>query len=389
MPRKIAVFTSTRAEYGLLYWIIKGVAQEQNADLKLLVGGMHLSPEFGKTVNQIVKDGFAVDAKLEFLMSSDSSVGIAKSMGLAIISAAEALDRLKPDILVVLGDRFEAMAVAQAAMVSQIPIAHIHGGELTEGLIDEAIRHSITKMSHLHFTSTEEYKKRVIQLGEQPQQVFNYGAPGIDNIKSLNLYSRAELAASLNFDISSSPFFVVTHHPVTLVPNLGIAEMQALLDALSTFTEHKIIITYPNADNESRDMIQLLEKFASNHPSRIFLKNSIGQLNYLSALKHCELVIGNSSSGIIEAPSFHIPTINIGKRQQGRTQSDTVINCEGKTELISDAINIGLSEQFKEICRQAKNPYGEGNSSEKILETLISCPLDNILFKKFYDVESL
>ncbi|MCT8987254.1 UDP-N-acetylglucosamine 2-epimerase [Shewanella phaeophyticola] len=258
--RKIAVFTGARAEYGLLYWIIKGIQESPNAELQLYVGGMHLSPEFGYTIDQIVADGFNITEKMEFLLSSDSPVGITKSLGLALITAAEVLDRNKPDLLVLLGDRFESMALAQASMVACVPVAHIHGGETTEGLIDEAIRHSITKMSHIHFTATDEYSKRVIQLGEQPSKVFNFGAPGIDSIVKLSLMDKVTLSESISFDITS-PYFMVTYHPVTLEHLGSVDSLNNLIQVLELYPDYQLVITYPNADTHGRKLIEILDAF--------------------------------------------------------------------------------------------------------------------------------
>ena len=384
--KKIAVFTGTRAEYGLLYWIIKGLAESEIAELQLYVGGMHLSPEFGKTIQQIEKDNFPISEKLEFLLSSDTAVGIAKSMGLALITAADSFERTKPDLLVVLGDRFESMAICQAAMVAQIPIAHIHGGETTEGLIDEAVRHSITKMSHLHFTATEEYRMRVIQLGEQPSHVFNYGAPGIDSIKRLDLLSLEDLSMSIEFDLVEFPYMVVTYHPVTLSSDGALDDLKQLLCTLRQYPNHKFLITYPNADTHGRALIYLLDEFKEEFPERVLLVRSLGQLRYLSALKYCELVIGNSSSGLIEVPTFKVPTINIGNRQKGRIAGGTVIQCDGDKKSISRAIDEAQSQSFRKKCYESKNPYGVGDSSEKILATLLSSELNGLVYKKFFDI---
>ena len=293
--RKIAVFTGTRAEYGLLYWIIKGLNESLDVELQLYVGGTHLSAKFGSTIEQIEQDGFPVSDCLDFLDSSDTPFGIAKSMGSALGLAAEAFQRNKPDLLVVLGDRFEVMAICQAAMLGCIPIAHIHGGETTEGLIDEAVRHSITKMSHLHFTATDAYRNRVIQLGEIPEKVFNVGAPGIDSIKSLKLIDRDALTASLGFDVKE-PFIVVTYHPVTLNKDGALIALENLLSVLATYPDLKFIITYPNADTHNQGLITALEAFKKEHCDQVLLVRSLGQLRYLSLLKHCEAVIGNSSS---------------------------------------------------------------------------------------------
>lgn len=382
--RKIAVFTGTRAEYGLLYWILKGLKYKSNCNLQLYVGGMHLSPEFGFTIDKIIEDGFKVDEKIEFLLSSDSAVGVSKSMGLALISASEVLERNKPDLLVLLGDRFESLALAQAAMLACIPIAHIHGGETTEGLIDEAIRHSITKMSHIHFTATEDYRKRVIQLGEQPSRVFNYGAPGIDSIINLPIMEREELASSIGFDISS-PYFMITYHPVTLDKTGGVESLVNLNKVLELYPNYKCVITYPNADTHGRKLIEVLNKYKDKYPERILLVQSLGQLRYLSLLKYCEAVIGNSSSGLIEAPTFNVPTVNIGNRQKGRIAGETVIQCGESFCEIKDAFELALSPKFIKACKLAKNPYGDGSSSNKIIDTLLSFSLKDIVVKSFYD----
>lgn len=385
--RKIAVFTGSRAEYGLLYWVIKGLHESDKVNLQLIVGGMHLSTEFGYTASSIENDGFKISEKIEFLLSSDTSVGISKSMGLAIISASEIFERKKPDLLVVLGDRFESMAICQAAMVAQIPIAHIHGGELTEGLIDEAVRHSITKMSHLHFTATEIYKERVIQLGEQPSNVYNFGAPGIDSVKLLPLYDQVDLSSEIGFDVTNKPYFMVTYHPVTLSKDGEIQGFNHLINSLeSNILKYKFIITYPNSDTYGRNLIPILQSFKKRYPDRVLLVKSLGQLKYLSALKHSIGVIGNSSSGLIEAPAFKIPTINIGNRQKGRISGKTVLHCNAEESLIKKAIDESQTKLFKEICNSSPNPYGEGNTSNKIVETLIEKPLYNILHKNFFDI---
>jgi len=385
--RKIAVFTGTRAEYGLLYWIIKGLHQSSKVELQLIVGGMHLSPEFGFTIDQIVKDGFPIAEKMEMMLSSDSAVGTAKAMGLATISAAETFERHRPDLLVLLGDRFEALAVAQAAMVSCLPIAHIHGGETTEGVIDEAVRHSLTKMSHLHLVATEEYRHRVIQLGENPSRVVNFGAPGIDNIVKLDLAERDQLSQLIDFDLDRSPFFLVTYHPVTLEPEGASIALEGMLRALDHFPDHKLLITYSNADANGRLLIDTIEKYKVANPDRVFLTHSLGQYRYLSLMKHCSAVVGNSSSGLIEAPTLKVPTVNIGNRQKGRMCGETVIQCaDGEGEILS-AIRTALSESFLDSCKFAINPYGDGRASEKIVDKLITVDLDNIIKKSFFDVK--
>lgn len=383
--RKIAVFTGTRAEYGLLYWICKGLQQSPQATLQLYVGGTHLSTEFGNTVDQILQDGFDITERLEFLISSDTPSAIGKSMALALIAASDAFDRHQPDLLVLLGDRFECLAVAQAAMLNQIPIAHIHGGEITEGAIDDAVRHSITKMSHLHFTSTQEYARRVIQLGEDPSRVFNTGAPGLDSISRLNLLSREDLDSQLG-GRASAPFFVVTYHPETLSKTKATDSLGNLLEVLDSYSDHNLVISYPNADTHGRALIAVLENYRRENPDRVMLVRSLGQLKYLSALKHCDAVIGNSSSGLIEAPAFGVPTLNIGIRQKGRIAGDTVIHCGDSVDDIRHAMIKATSADFREYCSDQSSPYGNGDASDKIVAMLLEHPLDNIVSKSFFNI---
>jgi len=382
---KICVVSGTRAEYGLLYWTMKAIQDNSNLELSVCVTGMHLSPEFGLTYKQIESDGFQIDGKIEMLVSSDTSVGISKSIGLGLIGFADFFQRTKPDLILVLGDRFEIFAAVTAAMIARIPVAHCHGGEATEGLIDEAIRHSITKMSHLHFTSTTEYRNRVIQLGEQPDSVFNVGALGIENINRLNLLNKEEFELSIDFKLSSLNF-LVTFHPVTLDNATAEEQFLELLQALSDFNEAKIIITKPNSDQDGRVIIKLIDEFVSKNPNNTISFISLGQIRYLSAIRHCHVVIGNSSSGLIEVPSFKKPTVNIGDRQQGRIESKSVISCNPEKKSILEAINIALSEDFQNQLPNIKNPYGEGNPSIKILETILSKSVHNILKKKFYNI---
>ena len=383
--KKISVFTGTRAEYGLLYLILKGLEASPQVDLQLLVGGTHLKKEFGHTVKQIINDGFSVTHTLDYLVDSDSPLGISQSLAKATVMAAEIFEQTKPDLLVLLGDRFEALALAQAAMIAGIPIAHIHGGELTEGAMDDAIRHAITKMSHVHFTSTEIYKQRLIQLGEQPERVFNFGAPGIDNIVKLPLLSKAQLAKQLNLDLAQ-PYFLVTYHPETLSEQEPTVSLTQLLSAFKAFPNYQIIITYPNADTYGRALMMLLEEFALANKEQVHLYESIGQINFLSAMKFASAVIGNSSSGIIEAPSFKVPTVNIGDRQKGRLASDSVIHCGDKRESIERAITCALSSDFTKKVNQSSNPYGEGTACSNIIHTLINYDIKS-LNKPFYDID--
>ncbi|TOG45033.1 UDP-N-acetylglucosamine 2-epimerase (hydrolyzing) [Vibrio parahaemolyticus] len=381
--KKVAVFTGTRAEYGLLFWLLKDIQSDPDLTLQLLVSGMHLSPEFGETYKQIEKDGFSIDEKIEILLSSDSAVGTAKSMGLGVLGFADALSRLAPDVLVILGDRFEALAAAQTAMILRIPIVHLHGGEITEGAYDDAIRHAITKLSYLHATSTEEYRQRVIQLGESPERVKNIGAIGLDHLKRASFMDTQELSESLNFSIDK-PYFLVTYHPVTLGEEAPEESFQALLDALDTFPDHQVILTYPNADDGGRRIIPMLEEYARCNPERVLAIPSLGQVRYLSAVKHAAAVIGNSSSGIIEVPAFDVPTVNIGSRQKGRLAAKSVLNAAATKESISNAVSLAVSRKYKAENENIANPYGQGDSSKQVIEMIKG--LDFEPCKSFYDV---
>lgn len=383
--RKVCVVTGSRAEYGLLYWLLKEIQADPALQLQLVVTGMHLSPRFGMTIHQIEADGFVPDARVEMLLSSESAVGIAKSMGLGTIGFAEALDRLHPDILVVLGDRFEIFAAAQAAMLARVPIAHIHGGELTEGLVDEAIRHSLTKMSHLHFVATDEYRNRVIQLGESPQRVWTVGACGIDAIRRMRLLNRDELSVAIGFDVTS-PYFVVTYHPVTLADDQAACGAGALFAALESFPEHKVVVTGVNADTGHGAVSREIEAFAAAHPGRVFSSVSLGQLRYLSALAHADAVIGNSSSGLIEAPALKVPTVNVGDRQRGRVRAASVIDVGDDQQEIVAGIARALTPGFRAAIRDAECPFGDGHSAEKIVKVLAEWPLQGLLIKQFHDL---
>lgn len=380
--RKIAVFTGTRAEYGLLYWLLKDIQADSTLELQLLVSAMHLSPEFGMTYQQIEADGFVITEKVEMLLSSDSAVGTAKSIGLGVIGFADALARMQPDVLVILGDRFEALAVAQAAMILRIPIIHIHGGEITEGAYDDAIRHAITKLSLLHFTSTETHRNRVIQLGESPCRVHNVGAVGLDHLQRSDLMPISILASSLNFKLEQ-PYVLVTYHPVTLASEPAKESFLNLLAALDQFPELQIILTYPNADDGGRAIIPVLEAYAKEQPRRVLAIPSLGQLRYLSAVKHAVAVVGNSSSGIIEVPSFKVPTINIGERQRGRLAASSVFSCAVDTDSIVSTLRSALDADLSQVV----NPYGKGNASGAILEHLRAAELTEI--KTFYDIQGV
>lgn len=384
--KKICVITGTRAEYGLLRPLIKRIQEDKDLELQIIATGMHLSPEFGLTYKEIEADGFIINEKIEILLSSDTPIGISKSMGLAMISFAEVFDRLKPDMAVVLGDRYEVFSAVSSASISRIPIVHIHGGETTEGAFDEGFRHSITKMSYLHFTSTEEYRKRVIQLGEHPNRVFNVGAIGIESIKILKLLDKNELEESINFKFGVRTA-LVTFHPVTLENSTSKVQFQELLNTLDRFNDLKVIFTKANSDTDGRVINTMIDEYVGNNRDRSIAFTSMGQLRYLSAMKYVDLVIGNSSSGIVEAPSFRVPTINIGDRQKGRMQAETIINCEPVESEVYKAMELGLSRAFKEETGDATNPYGDGNVSEKILHIIEDSLSKGIELKKsFYDL---
>ncbi|MBP6385387.1 MAG: UDP-N-acetylglucosamine 2-epimerase (hydrolyzing) [Pseudarcicella sp.] len=383
--KKICVITGTRAEYGLLSPLMKAIQTDDAFDLQILATGMHLSPEFGLTYLQIENDGFQVSEKVEMLLSSDTTVGIAKSTGLGMIGYADALNRLKPDYLVVLGDRYETFAAVTTAFLMKIPIIHLSGGDVTEGATDDALRHSISKMSYLHFTSTETYRKRVIQLGESPERVFNVGGIGIDNIVKMSLLSREELSKSVNFDLSK-PYFLITFHPVTLENHSSESQFQELLNSFDEFPDFRILITLPNSDADGRIIIKMIQEYAQKNAERVSVHTNLGQLRYLSAIKYASAVIGNSSSGVVEVASFKVPTVNIGDRQKGRAKADSVIDCETNQQAISMAINKAISVDFQTYCQTVENIYGKGNTTEQILAILKNFKADINLKKKFYDL---
>ena len=387
MKRKICIVTGSRAEYGLMYWLMKEIQEDPDLELQIITTGMHLSPEFGLTYKVIEEDGFVINEKVEMLLSSDTPVAIAKSMGLGIIGSADALERLKPDIMVVFGDRYEIFAACAAAMPARISIAHLHGGESTEGAIDEGIRHAITKMAHLHFVATEKYKERVIQMGEQPGRIFCYGAPALDNIRRLKLLDQKEFERSIGFALGTKNI-LITFHPVTLEKDSAGPQFGDLLAALERFKEDtKFIFTRPNSDTESRIIIKMINNFVEENSDKAISFDSLGQLKYLSALKHVDMVVGNSSSGLIEAPSFRIPTINIGDRQKGRIQAQTIISCDTRRESIVDAIKKGFSKEFRDSIKDAVNPHGEGGASSLIKDNLKHIELCECLIKKvFYNI---
>lgn len=386
MIRKICVITGSRAEYGLLRWVMQGIKDNPDLDLQIIATGMHLSPAFGMTYREIEKDGFLIDRKVEMLSGADTPLDIAKSMAAGLSGCADALNELHPDLVVVLGDRFEIFSAVAAACVARIPVAHLHGGETTLGAIDEAFRHSITKMSHLHFVAAEEYRRRVIQLGEQPDRVFLVGALGIDSIKRLHLLNRSELEAALGCKLCDKNL-LVTFHPVTLEKATAARQFAELLAALATLRDTRLIFTLPNADTDHRAIVDMLHEFVATHDNaRAY--TSLGQLRYLSCLGHVDGVVGNSSSGLIEAPSFRTGTINIGDRQHGRLKAESVIDCAPDRHSIAAAIEQLYSASFRKKLANVRNPNGDGGASEKIVETLRGVSLDSILKKTFYTLAS-
>lgn len=382
--KSICVVTGTRADYGLLRWVMEGIRQSPELELQVIATGMHLSPEFGLTYREIEADGFMIDRKVEMLLSSDTAVGVAKSMGLAMIGFADAFAALNPDLVLVLGDRYEIFAAVSAAMIARIPIAHLHGGEATEGLIDEPIRHSITKMSHLHFVAAEEYRQRVIQLGEDQARVFLVGGLGIDNILKLPLLDRSALEASLDFKFGKRNL-LITFHPVTLEQDTATAQMGELLAALDALKDTHLIFTMPNADTGGRVLFEMIEAFVAQ---RSYAKayTSLGQLRYLSAIAQVDAVVGNSSSGLIEVPSFKKGTINIGDRQRGRLKAASVIECEPNRASIAQALQRLYEPSFQADLSSVQNPYGVGGASEAIVRNLEQISFNDLLKKRFHDL---
>ena len=384
--RKICVITGTRAEFGLLRPLIELIAKDKDLQLQLVATGMHLSPEFGYTLDEITAAGFVVNKKVECLLSSDTSVGISKSIALAVSGFADALEALQPDLVVVLGDRTEILGAVIAAGMANIPIAHLHGGETDEDAYDEAIRHSITKLSHLHFTSTEVYRKRVIQLGEQPDTVFNVGAISLDSIKKLELLDREAFEKSIGFKLKKRNV-LITYHPVTLEKEAPIETFENILTALDELGDTGLIFTHANSDKNGRIINKMIAEYVEAHKDKAVAFKSLGQLRYLSALQFVDFVIGNSSSGILEVPSFYIPTINIGDRQKGRICSDSIINSTNTLEDIRKSITFALNKEFREKIQQQKMLYGNGTAAEQILKVIKEHPVIS-LKKSFYNIDN-
>lgn len=380
---KVAVFTGTRAEYGLLYWLLKALQADASFELQLIVSGTHLSPLFGETWKEIHADGFEIAAKVEMLLSSDSAVATVKSMGLGLLGFADTLKRLAPDILVVLGDRYEALAITQTALILNIPIAHIHGGEQSLGAYDEAIRHAISKMAFLHFVAAEPYRRRLIQMGERPEQVFNVGALGLEHLLKKKPETLTAFMSAFQIELKN-PYFFITYHPVTLAEEPALATVEALFKVLEDYPFQDLIFTYPNADNGGQVIIEALKQFCAKRKGA-FLFPSLGVHWYLTAVAHADVVVGNSSSGIIEVPSLGIPTVNIGQRQKGRLAASSIIHAKACEASIREALHLACSPSFKLSCQKTVNPYGQGNAAAAICDVLKQRKFSTI--KHFYDLE--
>ena len=382
--RKICIITGSRAEYGLLYWLMKQINSNKDLELQLIVTGMHLSSDFGLTYKEIEKD-FKINKKIDMDLSDDTSLSISKSMGLAQISFSEAYNEIKPDIITVLGDRYEIFSAVSAAMIANVPIAHIHGGELSEGSWDNNIRHSISKMAHIHFAATELYKKRIIQLGEDPRKIYNVGGLGIENIKKIKLLSKYQFEDSIKFKLNKKNI-LVTYHPVTLENDTSKEHFQELLNAIDNLNNTNIIFTKANSDLNGRVINQMIDDYVLKNYKKSISFISLGQLRYLSALKYVDAVVGNSSSGLLEAPSFNVGTINIGDRQKGRIKAESVIDCLPERKVIIESIEKIYTREFQELLKTVKNPYDNGQSSIKIVDVLKNLNLENILKKEFYNI---
>ena len=386
LNRKIAIVTTTRAEYGLLYWLIKEVQEDRALDLQLVVGGTHLSEEFGSTIDHIEKDGFEIAATLDFLTETDEFGAISQSMGQATIAATIAFESLRPDIVVILGDRYEILSIALAAVGMRIPLAHIHGGEVTEGALDDSFRHAITKLSHIHFPVAEAYAKRIYQLGEQKDRVFLHGAPGLDHLSKTSFMSSKDLEASLDIKFRDLNI-LCTYHPVTTQLDAIEQKVHELLKALDVFPEALVIFTQPNADEGGRFITKLLEQNINEYQGKRFLFKSLGLKKYLSLAKVVDVVLGNSSSGVIEVPHVNTPTVNVGERQAGRLMADSIIQCNEVQTEISKAIKLSMSKTFLSRLKDGSSPYYAGDASKKIKNTLKSISLEGTLQKRFIDQE--
>lgn len=386
--RKICVVTGTRAEYGLLSRLMGMIKDSPLTQLQIIATNMHLSQKYGNTYQEIEKDGFAIDCKIPIINENDKddAVTTVKSMAKALSGFADAYNNLKPDLVVVLGDRFEILAAATAAMIERIPIAHIHGGEITEGAYDDAIRHSITKMSHLHFASTEEYRKRIIQLGEQPDTVWYVGALGVENIKKLLLLSKEEIEESIDFKLDENTI-LVTYHPVTLGYHTAEQDIKEFIDALDERKDLRVVFTMPNSDTGAQAMAEAINAFVANNSDRAVAYKSLGVIRYLSVMRQVAAVVGNSSSGLVEVPSFGIPTLNIGDRQKGRIAAESVYDCRPDKDSILAGLEVILSSDFQQKVKLVRNPYDKKGTSQAIFDVVSTYPLEQLKQKHFYDLQ--
>lgn len=385
MSRKVCIVTGTRAEWGLLSGIARQLNMCSDIDLQIIATNMHLSDRHGHTIDEIIQEGFKVSAQVPMLDDANSDCDTVRSMAKCMHGIAEAFDNLRPHIVVLLGDRFEMLAVATAATIMRIPIVHLHGGEISEGAIDDSMRHAITKLSALHLTSTEEYRQRVIQMGESPERVINTGAIGVYNVMNVATMTLEQLRESLDFEIDHNTL-LVTLHPATLDTTPIRTRCQALLNALDCFPNNKLLITYPNNDPDGMIIIEMIEQYARLHPTRVKLIPSLGLTRYMSALKYVAAVVGNSSSGIIEVPSMGIPTVNIGCRQKGRIAATSVIDCEPDTDSIVQAITKALSNDFKEQAQKTVNPYYRPDTLQLIVKAIATTPIETLHTKHFHDI---
>ena len=387
MKRKICVVTGSRADYGLLRWLMQEIKEDPDLELQILATGMHLSETFGLTYKEIESDGFKINEKITVLIGDDSGLSLAKSISLGVSGCAEAFERLKPDLIIVLGDRFEIFAATTAALVSTIPVAHLHGGEVTLGAFDESFRHSITKMSHIHLVAAEEYKNRVIQLGENPELVFNVGGLGVDALSKIKLLTKEEFEKKRGVSFSKRNL-LITFHPVTLEDGSAEKQMNELLSALSELNETTLIFTLPNADTGGLVIISKIEKFVEDHSNAYSFK-SLGQVDYLSCVNFVDGVIGNSSSGLTEVPSFRKGTINIGDRQKGRLLATSVINVEPIKEDIKKGLSKLYSDSFRASLLRTENPYGRLGTASKIHKIVRELELEGLLKKTFFQVNRI
>lgn len=387
MTRRICVATGSRAEYGIMHRLLCLLRDSPDAVLQLIVTGTHLSPRHGLTVKEIEQDGLPVDVHIDMGLDDDDSRGIARAMGQAMVGFAEAFERFKPDLFVVLGDRFEALAAAEAAMLARVPIAHIHGGEASEGQIDEVMRHALTKLAHYHFVAAEPYRQRVIQMGEHPDRVFNVGAPGLDAILEDEGAPFPEIASEIGLE-PGHPLLLVTYHPVTLRKRGESHAVAALLAALDRFPDARLIFTGTNADMAGAEIAAVIDAYVAAHGGRAVSVASLGRKRYVGALREADAVVGNSSSGIIEAPAVGTPTVNIGPRQDGRLRAPSVIDCAEDADAIAAAIGEALSPAHRAVAARRETPYGAGGASQKIKDLLVSLPLDDVLVKRFYTLEA-